>query len=72
MISNYGYYKAQADRPLFEGKGGVTRYLHLGKKGSKKHKEWAARIARRNAIAFITSAVLELSKLEEEEIAAIN
>ncbi|WP_088889801.1 hypothetical protein [Leptolyngbya ohadii] len=68
----FDYYKAQADLPIFEGKGGATRYLHLGKKGSKKYKAWVAQIARRNAIASITAAALELSKLEGEESAAID
>ncbi|WP_088891243.1 hypothetical protein [Leptolyngbya ohadii] len=59
----FDYYKAQADRPIFEGKKGATRYLHLGKKGSKAYQDWAARIARRNAIGFINAAALELGKL---------
>lgn len=60
----FRYFKLECDRPIFDGKNGKTKYLHLGKAGSEAHRDWKARIARRKAIATIEALLGELLKIE--------
>lgn len=58
----FNYFKLECDRPIFDGKNGKTRYLHLGKGGSEAHKDWRARIARRKAIAALEALLCEVAE----------
>lgn len=58
----FRYYKLECDRPIFDGKNGKTKYLHLGKSGSEAHQDWRARIARRKAIVAIEALLSEVAE----------
>jgi hypothetical protein len=58
----FHYFKLECDRPIFDGKNGKTKYLHLGKAGSEAHRDWKTRIARRKSIAAIEALLSELTE----------
>jgi len=56
----YEYYKLSSENPQ-------VKHLHLGKAGSEKHRDWLARIARRNAIAELEAQLAMLLALMDRQ-----
>jgi len=56
----YEYWKLNSDNPQ-------VRHQHLGKAGSEKYQGWAARIARRDAIAELEVQLSVLQRLMERQ-----
>lgn len=56
----YEYFKLNSENPQ-------VRHQHLGKAGSEKHRDWSARIVRRDAIAELEVQLAMLQELMERQ-----
>jgi len=56
----YEYLKLNSENPQ-------VRHLHLGKAGSEKHRDWLARIARRNAVGELEAQLAMLLALMDRQ-----
>lgn len=57
------YARLKADKAIFEGKQGKSKTLGLGRLGSSEHRDYEARVTRRNALKEIERRSLSIQKM---------